>query len=62
MEPNLIVRFGLLSILLLFGNYLNRNKRILPHEEKHIKIMRETASECTLFLKKNNEFPIKVIP
>ena len=58
MEPNLIVRFGLLSILLLFGNYLNRNKGILPHEEKHIKIMRETASECTLFLKKNNEFPI----
>ena len=58
MEPNLIVRFGLLSILLLFGNYLIRHKGILPHEEKHIKIMRETASECTLFLKKNNEFPI----
>ena len=27
-------------------------------EKKHIQIMRETASECTLFLNKNDEFPI----
>ena len=27
-------------------------------EKNHINIMRETASECTLFLNKNNEFPI----
>ena len=58
MEANLIVRFGLLSILIICGNYFSRNNEILPHEAKHIKIMRETASECTLFLKKNTEFPI----
>ena len=58
MEANLIVRFGLLSILIICGNYFSKNNEILPHEAKHIKIMRETASECTLFLKKNTEFPI----
>ena len=42
----------------IFFSIFRGNKEILPHEEKHIKIMRETAAECTLFLKKNEEFPI----
>ena len=32
---------------------------IKNYEEKHIRILRETSSECTLFLNKNDEFPIK---
>ena len=28
------------------------------YEKKHIKYLEENASECTLFLKRNNEFPI----
>ena len=28
------------------------------YNEKHTKILRDTAAECTLFLNKNNEFPI----
>ena len=53
-----IVRIALVSFFIMFANRYKGNKYILPHEEKHIKIMRETASECTLFLKKNQEFPI----
>ena len=53
-----IARTGLLLFFLIFSNYSKRDKYILPHEEKHIKIMRETASECTLFLKRKEEFPI----
>ena len=58
MLPDNLVRIAILSFFIFFGNYYKGNKYILPHEEKHIKIMRETASECTLFLKKNQEFPI----
>ena len=50
--------FTLFILFIMFANRYKGNKYILPHEEKHIKIMRETASECTLFLKKNQEFPI----
>ena len=28
------------------------------YEKKHIKLLRETSNECTLFLNKNDEFPI----
>ena len=52
-----IVRVGIFSIF-FFSSLFIRTKNILPHEKRHIKIMRETASECTLFLKKNEEFPI----
>ena len=31
----------------------------LPHEVKHTKELLEVASECTLFLKRDNTFPIK---
>ena len=58
MESYTYIRILLLSFFLIFNNFLSGNKEILPHEEKHIKIMRQTASECTLFLKKNEEFPI----
>ena len=58
MLPGNIVRIALISFFIMFTNRYKGNKYILPHEEKHIKIMRETASECTLFLKKNQEFPI----
>ena len=53
-----LARIGLLSFIIFITNFSKKDKYILPHEEKHIKIMRETASECTLFLKKNEEFPI----
>ena len=53
-----LARIGLLSFIIFLTNFSKKDKYILPHEEKHIKIMRETASECTLFLKKNEEFPI----
>ena len=58
MLPGNIIRIALVSFFIMFANRYKGNKYILPHEEKHIKIMRETASECTLFLKKNQEFPI----
>ena len=49
-----LARFGLISFFIILLNYNTGDKYILPHEQKHIKIMRETASECTLFLKKND--------
>ena len=58
LERGNYVRIGLLSFILFITNYYKGNKYILPHEEKHIKIVRETAAECTLFLKKNEEFPL----
>ena len=42
-----------------FIKYRSRlNIIIMVYEKKHIRIMRETSGECTLFLNKNNEFPI----
>ena len=52
------VRIGVLSFILFVTNYYKGNKLVLKHEEIHYKILRETASECTLFLKKNEEFPL----
>ena len=57
-NTNTIIRIILLFIFLIISKYCKNTKYILPHESKHIKIMRKTASECTLFLKKNSEFPI----
>ena len=51
-------RIILLSAFIIFSYYLKSFIYILPYEEKHIKILRKTASECTLFLQKNEEFPI----
>ena len=55
---NNILRIGLLALFIIFSNHLESFIRVVPHEEKHIKILRKTASECTLFLKKDEEFPI----
>mgnify|MGYP002624391627 FL=1 len=32
--------------------------QIQPYEKEHIKILRENSAECTLFLKKNDSFPL----
>ena len=58
-----------------FGNYIKENKNNNENKtneeykkfninkenylEKHVRILRESAAECTLFLNKNEEFPIK---
>ena len=55
---NNILRIGLLALFIIFSNHLESFIRVVPHEEKHIKILRKTASECTLFLQRNEEFPI----
>ena len=48
--------FSLLLVYLCYYYSTDKNKL---YEKKHIQITRETAAECTLFLNKNNEFPIK---
>ena len=46
-----------IALILFFSYiyYINNYSRI---EKSHIQILRKTASECTLFLNKNNKFPI----
>ena len=55
---NSLSRIVILIILTIFCCHLSRIDINSKYEKKHIKIMRETASECTLFLEKNSEFPI----
>ena len=43
----------LILFLIFSGNYETEN-----YEKKHIRILRETSAECTLFLNRNDEFPI----
>ena len=31
---------------------------IQPYEKEHVKILRDNSAECTLFLKKNDSFPL----
>ena len=52
---NIINKIYLILILLfsLFG--INKEE---IYEIKHIRILRKTSSECTLFLKRNDEFPL----
>jgi len=45
------------TLILIISIKVLKNKNNI-YEKKHIRIMRETAGECTLFLNKNNEFPI----
>ena len=47
----------LFTLILIISFQILKNKNYL-YEKKHIRIMRKTAGECTLFLNKNNEFPI----
>ena len=44
-------------IFMYLSKYFMFNKKEI-YEKKHFKILRETAGECTLFLNKNNQFPI----
>ena len=37
---------------------LPNNLNLLPHEIKHYETLNELASECTLFLKRDNAFPV----
>ena len=45
-------------ILIIFISYIYFYYNYSRIEKKHIQILRETSAECTLFLNKNNEFPI----
>ena len=56
----------IITIIFLYSIYIygkkKRNTKSLEiniYEKEHIKMLRETASECTLFLNKNEEFPIE---
>ena len=49
----------MISLLIAYLCYYYSTDKKKLYEKKHIQITRETASECTLFLNKNNEFPIK---
>ena len=49
----IIVILFLILLVSLFG--INREE---IYEIKHIRILWETASECTLFLKRNDQFPL----
>ncbi len=44
--------------MIAFCGHLSQDNDYFNYEQRHIKIIRETASECTLFLEKNEEFPI----
>ena len=48
---------SLIILSLIVFNY--RYNKVDYYKKAHIKIMRETAGECTLFLNRNQEFPIK---
>ena len=52
--PKITLSFILIASSFFFM-FPNRNL----NSKKHIKIMRNTAAECALFLKKNEEFPIE---
>ena len=58
MCEGLCIRFTLLISFLIYLNIIRRYT-IELYEKKHIKVMRKTAAECTLFLNKNEQFPIK---
>ena len=62
---NITAIIKIISIIVLYAIYIYGKKKrytksleINIYEKEHIKFLRETASECTLFLNKNDEFPI----
>ena len=58
MNYGLCLKIGItIFIFIQLNNYLRRNIEYI-YEKIHIKIMRQTSAECTLFLNKNDEFPI----
>ena len=58
MCEGLCPKFVGVVIFTIICNYIIRH-RIELYSKKHIKIMRNTAAECTLFLNKDEQFPIK---
>ena len=58
MEIGSLLRIITLAILIAFCGHLSQDNDYFNYEKRHTKIIRETASECTLFLEKNEEFPI----
>ena len=58
MEIGSLLRIITLAILISFCGHLSQDNDYFNYEKRHTKIIRETASECTLFLEKNEEFPI----
>ena len=59
-----IIKIILFFLIILFYIYCITLKDRTPinkniYEKEHIQLMRDNAAECTLFLNKNDEFPIK---
>ena len=57
-SESLCIKFTITIIILIYLNIIRRHT-IELYEKKHVKVMRKTAAECTLFLNKNDQFPIK---
>ena len=55
-----IISIIILTIIYIYGKSMKNSQKleINIYEKEHIQLLRETASECTLFLNKNDEFPI----
>ena len=49
----------ILFLILMLNFYFIKVNRKTNNEKNHISILRKTSAECTLFLNKNDEFPIK---
>ena len=54
---NIINKIIVILFLILLISLLGINREEI-YETKHIRILRKTASECTLFLKRNDQFPL----
>ena len=56
-----IISIFILIIVYIYGKLFKSQiiHKLNIYEKENIQIIRETASECTLFLKKNKAFPIK---
>ena len=56
-----IISIFILIIVYIYGKIFKSQiiTKLNIYEKENIQIIRETASECTLFLNKNKEFPIK---
>ena len=56
-----IVLLFIMILFLVYSNKIKNSKSIEKniYEQEHIEKMRESSAECTLFLNKNDEFPIE---
>ena len=55
----LVLIFIIILFLIFFNEIKNSNIGKNIYEQEHIQKMRESSAECTLFLNKNDEFPIE---